>query len=469
MDLSFSWLRNTSSLSLTELVSPAASTFTIAQPSELEDASEFIQPHALVLTVGIAFKDRPEKLGNYIDHLADAGAVAVGFGTGLTFAEVPELVIDTARRRGLGLYEVPRRIPFISIITAIHQEQQRRQSREQQLLIDAQERLTTSAIPGSMEGLLRESAQLFGARVRLFALDRSMVAEAQSVDFDPAVSARTVTHRLAHGSLEVRSARSIPPALIRHCAGLADMLLARPVELRNARNELNAFALALRFNLLDATTSLPASLSTPTSEDGLTRPVVVSADQSRALERARAALDSDAQARGQFLYATSVGADSFLVLFHPSHSTAEILSAFGPAGRRVRVVIGRPVLATKLDAEHIRSLQTRCLTLALGDHALPGSAEVSWLAEPAVAQALRTQREELLGRLEHEDNLRGTEYARTLTVFLRHNAQLSATAEALGIHRHTVRARMAKIQDLCEIDLSDPATVAQAYFAVAVD
>ena len=90
MDLHFSWLVNNRPLALVQLVAPGSATFSVVQPSELEDASEFIQPHSLVLTVGIAFKDREEHLAAYIDHLADAGAVAVGFGTGLIFQAVPD-------------------------------------------------------------------------------------------------------------------------------------------------------------------------------------------------------------------------------------------------------------------------------------------------------------------------------------------------------------------------------------------
>ncbi|WP_288832677.1 helix-turn-helix domain-containing protein [uncultured Corynebacterium sp.] len=43
--------------------------------------------------------------------------------------------------------------------------------------------------------------------------------------------------------------------------------------------------------------------------------------------------------------------------------------------------------------------------------------------------------------------------------------QLAQTAEALGIHRHTARNRIARIQELCDVDLSDPATFAEIFFA----
>ena len=71
--------------------------------------------------------------------------------------------------------------------------------------------------------------------------------------------------------------------------------------------------------------------------------------------------------------------------------------------------------------------------------------------------------------LETEDTKHQTDYARTLAVFLQQGGQLGHTAEALGIHRHTARSRIARIQELCGIDLSDPATFAEAFFAATAE
>ena len=474
MDLSFTWLLHKPELALRQVAAPSAGSFALAQTNELEDATEFIQPDSLVLTVGIAFKDNQSDLGRYVDHLADAGAVAIGFGTGLTFATIPEQVVTTTRRRGIGLFEVPRQIPFISILTAIHQEQRRRAQLEQQRLIDDQERLTRAAIAGSLDMLVSVAADLLDAGVRINGPGAAPVASAESAGYERAVKdgkrLRTSTHRLVSGpqrpySLEVTSAQRPPAALLRHCAGLADMLLARPAELRAARNELNAFALSARFGLGDEAALLPRGFDTPIDDSGLTRPAVITADRRRALEQARSALDTAADTHGHFLYAAPLDRLSMVVLVHPDQDGAELLAALGPTAQRVRVAVSRPLPAADLDAAHIRALKSRCGVLALGDSALPGSSRASWLTEPAVAEALRAQRKELFGVLETEDAERHTDYARTLTVFLQHGGQLAQTAEALGIHRHTARSRIARIQELCGIDLADPATFAEAFFA----
>ncbi|MFW9201551.1 helix-turn-helix domain-containing protein [Corynebacterium striatum] len=50
---------------------------------------------------------------------------------------------------------------------------------------------------------------------------------------------------------------------------------------------------------------------------------------------------------------------------------------------------------------------------------------------------------------------------RTLRAYLLADSQLAAAATELSVHRHTVRARIEKIQSLCGFDLSNPVTRAE--------
>src|SRR5699024_3552735 len=106
----FEWLFNQSALEIRPICMPSSATFSDVQTNELEDATEFIKQDSVVLTIAIAFKDREDELAKYLTHLAEAGAVAVGIGTGLIFPTVPQSVIDAAHELGIGLFEVPRPI-----------------------------------------------------------------------------------------------------------------------------------------------------------------------------------------------------------------------------------------------------------------------------------------------------------------------------------------------------------------------
>ena len=89
------------------------------------------------------------------------------------------------------------------------------------------------------------------------------------------------------------------------------------------------------------------------------------------------------------------------------------------------------------------------------------SAAPSWLAEPGVPEALATRRARTVDVLAAHDARHGTELTETLRAFLVGNANLATASAELGVHRHTVRARLDKVEKLCSVDLSNPVTRAE--------
>ena len=59
------------------------------------------------------------------------------------------------------------------------------------------------------------------------------------------------------------------------------------------------------------------------------------------------------------------------------------------------------------------------------------------------------------------DAQHNTELLATLRAFLVGNANLATAAAELGVHRHTVRARLDKVENLCGVDLGNPVTRAE--------
>jgi purine catabolism regulator len=57
----------------------------------------------------------------------------------------------------------------------------------------------------------------------------------------------------------------------------------------------------------------------------------------------------------------------------------------------------------------------------------------------------------------------------TLAAFLRHHGSRGAVADDLGVHRNTVRNRLAEIERLLGVDLDDPATRVGAWLALELD
>jgi purine catabolism regulator len=82
--------------------------------SELEDPTPWLSGGELLLTTGINLSTAARQR-NLVKLLAGKGAAGLGFGTGFDHAELPAALVTEAERRGLPLFEVPYETPFIAI------------------------------------------------------------------------------------------------------------------------------------------------------------------------------------------------------------------------------------------------------------------------------------------------------------------------------------------------------------------
>ncbi len=82
--------------------------------SEHEDPAPWLSGGELVLTTGYKL-DTARKQGRFIESLASHNAVGLGFGTGFDHAEVPEAMIEKADELDFPLFVVPYSVPFIAI------------------------------------------------------------------------------------------------------------------------------------------------------------------------------------------------------------------------------------------------------------------------------------------------------------------------------------------------------------------
>jgi sugar diacid utilization regulator len=116
--------------------------------------------------------------------------------------------------------------------------------------------------------------------------------------------------------------------------------------------------------------------------------------------------------------------------------------------------------AATLQRAYEHALEALALLPALGDdrkvaqfdelgilhwlHAVPQDL----LAENAFARSIQ--------RLAEHDRARGAELLHTLEVFLACDGNSVRAAEKLIVHRHTLKYRLQRIEELCDVDLSDP-------------
>lgn len=81
-----------------------------AHSSDLEDPTPFLSPGQVLLITGA-----PDDVEPYVSRLVAHGIAGLGFGTEVVRAGTPDALVDACTRLGLPLFEVPYRTPFIAI------------------------------------------------------------------------------------------------------------------------------------------------------------------------------------------------------------------------------------------------------------------------------------------------------------------------------------------------------------------
>jgi len=82
--------------------------------SELEDPTPFLSGGELLLTTGINLTSATRQR-RFVKLLAEHDAAGVGLGTGFDHDGLPEALVEEAERRGLALFEIPYETPFIAL------------------------------------------------------------------------------------------------------------------------------------------------------------------------------------------------------------------------------------------------------------------------------------------------------------------------------------------------------------------
>lgn len=474
--------------------------------SDLLDPTPFLAAGHLLLTTGTQFgtgaladdpaddnaETDPEADAPYIayvERLQTCGVVALGFGTEVVQGGTPERLIAACRARGLPLFEVPFRIPFIAVERAAGDMIAEERYARSTWALSAQHAIALAALrPDGLGATLAELSRQLDHWVALFdasgKLDRVFPESAVA-----AASARG----LALESLQRDAARLLnagkraSSSVIAGGETLTLQTLGRPGELRGVL-------------ALGGTTALDrASQSVVTSVIALAG---LALEQNAALGRATGHLRSG-------LLRTLLGGDLGLV-----QGVAEQL--WGPLpGAPVRIVSVRVAaerrnaftewLELRVEARpgtlffaHLDDSVVLCLgaedtgtvaeALSLfeawagisdpsGYDALPGSLAQSRQAldraseaEPGVVEFAAIARQGVLAFLARtdareiglaalapllaHDSEHGSDLLPTLRVWLEHGGQFGAVAIVLGVHRHTVRARIGQIETLLGRDLS---------------
>jgi purine catabolism regulator len=456
--------------------------------SELEDPTPWLKGGELLLSTGMGIGATPAKQRAYVKRLAEAGLAGLGFGLGFSHDKVPRALVTAAEQVAFPVFEVPYPVPFIAITEAVFTRIRAEQYDTLQRAVDAEHLLTRAVMEGAgVEGIAASLAHVTTGWVMLLDLHGIPVA----------TTSRNATARAERVWTEIRSSRpdgtSFSLSLVdegQHvwvqpvgAQGRVEAFLVvgkveQPSQLDRivAGHALSLFAIELAKSRAVADTErrlqgdffdelAGGSLSAADAARGLARfgfardTLVVAAvlDGVDPAVLAQAVEDHGSRVGGAFLVSRREDGVSILL---PAGSEQELEGLVKEVGVRTGEAIRGGSGSTVALADVGRSLREARYALKvcrLEGWAFAGFEDLGTyrlLLSMTDPDALRAFADSLLGPLDAYDRDQHGELVSSLQAFLQHNSRWETAAAELFVHRHTLRYRIRKVEELTGRDLS---------------
>ncbi|MDX2392971.1 PucR family transcriptional regulator [Streptomyces sp. DK15] len=461
-------------LGLRLLTGPAEAEVHGVHASEMADPSPYLLGGELLLTAGAELAgsgagsaDGPEGAGlvdawAYAARLARAGVGAVGFGVTPVHGTVPPELVEACARYGLPLVEVPPGTPFTAVGRAVWRLMEQARTGELRRVTEAQQSLAAAAArPDPVPAVLSRLAAALGGRAVLLAPPADAPGRTAGGAAQRPVSAGVPVGDGVRAALEGLAERVAPGSAATatdtlggtHLAAYAvgggrALVLATPARAPGDHTIASVAAVLL--------TLLTAGRPAGDEAAALTR-LLLDGDPAAALPPGPWYAVHARGGSGPQALAAALGT----VLLDPRPDGVRLLTDREPdpqPGWRLGVSAAAPPGELRTaDAQARRALErAEAARAPLARHADPGFAGLVGEAEArAHAAALLAPLPPAL-----RDTLRG---------WLAHHGGWDRTAAALGVHRNTVRQRVARCAELLDRDLDDPDTRMELWFALRWD
>jgi purine catabolism regulator len=443
-----------------------------AAVSELAEPGPWLQGGELLLTIGLLLDETDAGCATYIAGLRAAGVRALGLGLGadLRYQEAPACLVRAADAADMPLLTVPDGVPFIAVTKAVFAWRAREERRHLEWALHTQRALTAAAVqPGGLAGILGAYERATGRPALVVdLLERPIATSRPGHESLAAEFADLVTRVRAQGLLgaavdaTARRRREVHPLGSRRLR--AWLLLAGPADQPSSNlvtgDLVSLLSLELeRVHGLDAAAHrdrahVLARLARGTVDDlaaarwldavglpdGDLRAAVVAAPRAADLAADLAGALPDALIR-----VVETAEEHTVELAVPvGVDVAAVLRTLAPA-RPAGIGIGARPGALAVSLRQARSALPESRLRGCHVHADDIATSRQLLATVAGEQ-LQAYADAVLGPLDAGE--RSSELVRTLTAFLEHNGHWESTAAALHVHRHTVRNRIAAVEEL---------------------
>jgi purine catabolism regulator len=147
--------------------------------TEVPDPTKWLKGGELLLTTGYGFVGDEEQQVAQIKRLIDHNISGLGFGTGFSFDKVPPAIIKVAEEYDFPLFEVPYHVPFIAITEAVASKIVNEQYSLLQRSLAVHEKLTKIVLEEKgLEAILSTLSALVGCSAVLFDFHGVVLCEA---------------------------------------------------------------------------------------------------------------------------------------------------------------------------------------------------------------------------------------------------------------------------------------------------
>ncbi|MER5735305.1 MULTISPECIES: PucR family transcriptional regulator [unclassified Streptomyces] len=468
-----------------------------AHVSELADPVPYMEGGELLLTTALTLDaEDPEAMRRYVRRLLGAGVVGLGFAVGVNYDEIPGALLDAARAEHLPLLEVPRRTPFLAISKAVSAAIAADQYRAVTAGFEAQRELTRAALAEGPDAVVARLAAHVDGWAALYDASGSVVAvspewaarraarltpDVERLRERPAPASAVVggtddrvelqslgTGRRVRGALAVGTAaplgtaeryavhsaialltlttersRSLQAAEQRLGAAVLRMMLAgQPEHARTVAGDVYGGLLDAPFRLLVAEPSGGGEAAEP--------PLPLLAE----------ALEAAAARAGETVLAVPEGEERLVVLAGDGGAVAAACAGYAEReADEAGVVVGLSAAADPVTAAAAYKQAEQALSVArrrgraLVEHEdLAAGSVLPLLADEAV----RAFADGMLRALREHDATGRGDLVASLRAWLSRHGQWDAAAADLGVHRHTLRYRMRRVEEILGRSLDDP-------------
>ena len=476
-----------------------------AHTSELSDPTQWLSGGELLLTTGMGIQGSAPLQRAYLQRLIDADLAGLGLGLGFGFERVPDPILELADEVGFAIVEVPYPIPFIAITEAVSSRMGEDRLRDAQMSVEVHERLTSMVTAGAGPSDVLEQvvqlapgwAYLFEARgtVSASAAGRGSLAPPGAevwASLPPGILGRkgpaTAGQAGPRGTsvaLAVSSGGSHRPEgvlvfgkqgrieqrdriVVHHAVTVLGLLLSsRRAVIETERRvagdvlseafegRLDGEELTRRLELVgfDRSETLTVLVVEPRSLNGME------------LDDLVWAVDAAAGARAPSARVGIASGKVAAVVNHPdpesladlvAREVADSLHSDDAEGPRLRVGVGETVSVGRIRDSYVAALFALRAAPELKTVALPSDlGSYGFLLGAQPPGVLGGFVRSVLGPLIDRDKSKSSHLVESIQAFIEAGGRWEQGAEALGVHRHTLRYRVRQAEELLERDLSE--------------